>query len=124
MRFVLEFPGSEVSELVREGTLVRLRLAVAAARDEAGERGWLTGVTLAMTGASLDGDAGAAFGRIAQAALRHDARAVTTLDVPGRSTGDVELALALANGARFVIRGHALEASLAPDARFTEDFSC
>jgi hypothetical protein len=124
MNFVLEFPGSEVGELVREGAAVRIRLAVAAVRDEAGDRGWLTGVTLEMAAASVEGDTAAAFGRISQAGLRHDARDVAAVDVPGRWRGDVELALALANGTTFVIHGQALETRLAPDSRFTEDFSC
>ena len=124
MRFVLEFPGSEVGELVRDDALFRVRLAVAAVRNDAGDRGWLTGVTLAMSTASLQGDTAAAFGRIAHAGLRHDTRNVAAIDVPGRWNGDIELALTLANGTTFVIHGQALETSLAPDSRFTEDFSC
>ncbi len=124
MRFVLEFPDSELLDVVREGALVRLRLAASAVRNEAGERGWLTSVRLEMTGATLHGDAAHAFGRITQAGLRHGTRSLRSLDVPGRLAGDVELALRLANGSRFVTRGDALEASVADNARFAEDLSC
>ena len=57
MRYTLEFADSELRDVVHEGTLVRLRLAAASARDETGERGWLTGVSLEMSIASLHGDA-------------------------------------------------------------------
>ena len=124
MRFTLEFADSELRDIVREGALVRLRLAAAAVRDEAGERGWLTSVTLEMTAATLHGDTTHAFGKISGAGLRQDTRGLRSLDVPGRLTGDVELALRLANGTRFVTRGYALEATVADDARFAQDLSC
>ena len=124
MRFVLEFPDSELLDVVRQGALVRLRLAASAVRNEAGERGWLTSVTLEMTGATLHGDITHAFGKITQAALRQDTRSLRSLDVPGRLTGDVELALSLANGTQFATRGRALEAAVADDARFAQDLSC
>ena len=124
MRFALEFRDSELRDVVREGTLVRLRLAASAVRNEAGERGWLASVTLEMTAATLHGDVSHAFGKIARASLRQDTRGLRSLDVPGRLTGDVELALHLANGTQFVVRGHTLASSVADDARFTEDLSC
>ena len=124
MRFALELQDSELRDVVREGALVRLRLAAAAVRNEAGERGWLSSVTLEMTAATLHGDTTHAFGKITQAALRHGTRSFAPLDVPGTLTRDIELALRLANGTRFVILGDALEASVADDARFMEDLSC
>ena len=124
MRFALEFHDSELRDVVREGTLVRLRLAASAVRNEAGERGWLASVTLEMTAATLQGDITHAFGKITRAGLRQDTRSLRSLDVPGRLTGDVELALHLANGTQFVVRGHTLASSVADDARFTEDLSC
>ena len=129
MRYTLEFADSELRDVVREGALVRLRLAAAAVRDKAGERGWLTGVTLEMSAASLHGDAAHAFGRIAEVGLQHDQRLLRRIDVPGtlaaaRHGGIVTLALRLSNGAQFVVEGHALEATLADDARFTPDLSC
>jgi hypothetical protein len=129
MRYTLEFADSELRDVAREGALVRLRLAAASARDEAGERGWLTGVTLAMRAAAVHGDTAHAFGRIAEAGLQHEQRLLRRLDVPGtlaaaRQGAAVTLAVRLANGTQFVVEGHALEASLADDARFTADLSC
>jgi len=129
MRYTLEFADSELRAVVREGALVRLRLAAASVRDEAGERGWLTGVTLEMSAAGLQGDTTHAFGRIAEAGLQHDQRLLRRMDVPGTLTAArpgevVTLALRLSNGTQFVVDGHRLDAVLADDARFTPDLSC
>jgi hypothetical protein len=64
-----------------------------------------------------------AFGKIAQGALRHDGVAAR-LEVPGALSGELELALRLANGTQFVVRGHALVASAAEGARLAPDLSC
>ena len=129
MRFTLEFADSELRDIVREGALARLRLSAAAARNESGERGWLTGVTLEMTAATVHGDTAHAFGRIAEAGLGHGQRLLGRMDVPGALTAArqgevVTLALRLANGTQVGIAGWSLEARLADDARFTEDLSC
>jgi hypothetical protein len=129
MRFTLELADSELRDIVREGALARLRLSAAAARNEADERGWLTGVTLEMTAATVHGDTAHAFGKIAEADLGHGPRLPGRMDVPGALTAAregeiVTLALRLANGAHVVIAGWRLEAKLADDARFTEDLSC
>jgi hypothetical protein len=129
MRFVLEFADSELRDVVREGALVRLRLAAAAVRDEAGERGWLTGVSLEMSAALVQGDTALAFGKIAEVALHDGPRLLRRMDLPGALTAAREgelviLALRLANGTRLLVSGHRLEAMRAADARFTEDLSC
>ena len=124
MSFALEFPDSEIRDVVVEGAAVRLRFAAAAVRNDAGERGWLTSVQLEFTGAMVQGDTTHAFGKIAQARLRHGDRGVAPLAVPGTLTRDLELALRLANGTQFVVRGDALAASIADGARFTPDLSC
>jgi len=129
MRFTLEFADSELRDVVCEGALVRLRLAAAAVRDEAGERGWLTGVTLEMTAATLHGDTSHAFGKIAEVGLHDGPRLLRGMEVPGALTAAREgevvlLAVRLANGTQFVTRGYRLEATLADDARFAEDLSC
>ena len=124
MSFALEFPDSEIRDLVVDGTAVRLRLSAAAVRNDAGERGWLARVQLEFTGATVHGDTAHAFGKIAHASLRHGDRGIARLAVPGTSTRDIELALRLANGTQFVVRGGALEASVADDARFMPDLSC
>jgi hypothetical protein len=129
MRFTLEFADSELRDVTREGALVRLRLAAAAVRNEAGERGWLTGVTLEMTAATLHGDTAHAFGRIAEVGLQDGHRLLRSMEVPGALTATREgeivvLALRLANGTQFVINGDRLAARLADDARFAEDLSC
>jgi len=129
MRFTLEFADSELRDVVREGALVRLHLAAAAVRNEAGERGWLTGVTLEMTAATVHGDTSHAFGKIAEVGLHDGPRLLRGLEVPGalitaREGEVVLLALRLANGTQFVTSGYRLEATLADDARFAQDLSC
>ena len=124
MSFALEFPDSEVRDVVADGGVVRLRLSAAAVRNDAGERGWLTSVQLAFTGAAVHGDTTHAFGRIAEGRLCRDDRGVERLAVPGTSTGDLELALRLANGTQFVVRAQTLEAGAADGGRFTPDLSC
>ena len=124
MSFALEFPDSEVRDVVADGGVVRLRLSAAAVCNDAGERGWLTSVQLAFTGAVVHGDTTHAFGRVAEGRLRRDDRGVERLAVPGASTGDLELALRLANGTQFVVRGRTLEAGAGDGARFTPDLSC
>ena len=129
MRFTLEFADSELRDIVRDGALVRLRLAAAAVRDEAGERGWLTGVTLEMSVATLHGDTAHAFGRVAEVSLSDGPRLLRSMRVPGVLTAAregevVTLALRLANGTQFLTSGYRLEATLAADARFKEDLSC
>ena len=124
MSFALELPDSEIRDVSVDGAAVRLRFSAAAARDEAGERGWLTSVLLEFAGATVHGDTAHAFGKIAQASLRHGDRGVARLAVPGTLTRDLELALHLANGTQLVVRGDALEASVAAGARFTPDLSC
>jgi hypothetical protein len=129
MRYTLEFTDSELRDVAREGALVRLRLAAAAVRNEAGERGWLTGVTLEMSAATFHGDTANAFGRIAEVGLQDGHRLLRRMEVPGALTAPREgevvvLALRLANGTQFVTNGHRLAATLADDARFTEDLSC
>ncbi len=120
MPYTLEFPDSELRDVVREGALVRVRLSAAAARNEAGERGWLTSVTLTISAATLQGETTHAFGRIVEGSLE----GVTRISVPGALAGAARLAMRLANGTHFIIRGDALEATLDDGAHFREDFSC
>ncbi len=129
MRFTLEFADSELRDIAREGALVRLRFAAAAVRNDAGERGWLTGVTLEMSAATLHGDAAHAFGKIAEAGLQDGSSLLRRMDVPGALTAAREgevvvLALRLTNGAQLVASGYRLEATVAADAHFKEDLSC
>ena len=124
MDFTLDLPDSELRDVVVDGAEVCIRLSAAAVSDDAGGRGWLASVQLRLSGATLHGDTTHAFGRIAEGRLRQDDRGVARLAVPGTLTGDVELALRLANGTQFVARGRALVASVAADARFAPDLSC
>jgi hypothetical protein len=129
MHFTLEFADSELRDVVREGALVRLRFAAAAVRNEAGERGWLTGVQVEMSAATVHGDTAHAFGKIAEVGLEDGERLLRRMDVPGTLTATregevVSLAMRLANGSQLVISGYRLEAMLADDARFTDDSSC
>ena len=124
MSFTLEFPDSELLDVVVDGAAVRLRLSAAAVRDDAGERGWLTSVQLEFAGARVDGGTTQAFGKIAEATLRHGDRGVARLVVPGTLARDLELALRLANGTQFAVRGDALVATVGDAARFAPDLSC
>jgi len=119
MPFDLTWPGSELRDLVVDGQSVRLRLSAAAVQG-----GWLSGVTLTFAEASLHGDAAQAFGRVAEGAMREGTRDLPRLPMPGTLSGDVALILRMANGAQVVVRAGALAATLADDARFTEDLSC
>ena len=83
MRFPLEFPDSELRDVVADGGVVRLRLAAATVRDDGGERGWLASVQLEFSNAALQGDATHAFGKITQGTLRQGIRAIAPLQVPG-----------------------------------------
>ena len=124
MSLTLEFPDSEIRDAVVDGAAVRLRFSAAAVRNDAGERGWLTSVQLEFTAAVVRGDTTHAFGKIAEGRLRHGGRGVARLAVPGTLADDLELALRLANGTQFVVRGDALASSVADGARFTPDLSC
>ena len=124
MRFPLEFPDSELRDVVADGGVVRLRLAAATVRDDGGERGWLASVQLEFSNAALQGDTTHAFGKITQGTLRQGIRAIAPLQVPGTMAGELDLTLLLANGTRFFVRADALAATVAADARFSPDLSC
>ena len=124
MTFTLEFPDSEVRDVVADAAGVRLRLSAASVRDTDGGHGWLTGVVLTLADATLAGDVAHAFGKVAEGRLRHDGVALPRIALPATLAGDLELSLRLANGTSLALRGTALTAAAAPDAVFTEDLSC
>jgi hypothetical protein len=124
MPHVLTFHDSELHDVVADAGTVRLRFSAASVLSEDGERGWLPGVVLTLSDATLDGDARHAFGKLTAGQLRHVGRAVARPALPATLEGDVELALRLANGTALSIRGRALALAVAGDARFTPDLSC
>ena len=126
MSFALEFPDSEIRDVVADGGALRVRFSAAAVRRADGDRGWLTSATLTLTlaAATLAGDAPHAFGKITEGRLRRDGVAVTPLPLPATLAGDLELSLRFANGTSLSIRATALTLAVAPDAVFTEDLSC
>lgn len=124
MSFALQFADSEVRDVVAGGAGVRVRLAAACAWDANGNRGWLPGVALALTDATLAGDPTHAFGRLADGSLRHDGRRIARPALPATLAGELELTLRFANGTQLTARGGALALDVADDARFTEDLSC
>ncbi len=125
MPFALEFPDSELLDVVADASIVRMRFAAAAVRDvDTGERGWLAPVQLEFGNATFDDDTTHAFGKITQATLRHDTLVVGRLQIPGTANGALELTLHVANGTRLVVTADTLTASVAADARFTPDLSC
>lgn len=124
MRFALDFRDSEVRDVVADAGGVRVRFSAAAVRGEHGERGWLPGVTLALTEATLAGDASLAFGKVSEGLLRHDGRDARTLALPGTLAGEVQLTLRFANDTALTLRGRTLAAGIDGGPRFAEDLSC
>lgn len=124
MSFALEFPDSEVRDVVADDGFVRLRFSAASVRNAAGERGWLTSTVLALADAALAGDAPHAFGKIIEGRLRQDGAAVTRMPLPAKLAGNLELSLRFANGTSLTVRAAALTLAASRDAVFTEDLSC
>ena len=124
MRFVLDFHDSEVRDVVTDGDAVHVRFAAASVRDDQGRRGWLTSVRLTLTDATLSGDARHAFGKVVDGRLDREGQPVKPFALPAALAGDLALALRLANGTALTLRGRTLAATVADDARFTEDLSC
>ena len=124
MSFTLEFPDSELRDIVADGAVVRLRFSAAAVRDADGERGWLPAVLLTLSDATLAGDAAHAFGKIAEGGVRLNGGLVARLELPATLAGELELALRFANGTHLTARGRALSLSVADHARFAPDLSC
>ncbi|MFL6697700.1 MAG: hypothetical protein ACJ8GJ_11075 [Vitreoscilla sp.] len=124
MRFALEFHDSEIRDVLATTAALRVRFAAACVRDPHGNRGWLTGVTLALADATLAGDPAHALGRLSEGRLRQDGRDVVRPALPGTLTGALELTLRFANGTLLTAHGRSLASTLSDDARFTEDLSC
>ena len=87
MRFALEFHDSEIRDVVASARHDAVRFAAACVRDPQGNRGWLTGVTLALADATLAGDPALAFGRLSEGRLRQDGRDVVRPALPGTLAG-------------------------------------
>ena len=124
MSFALEFPDSEVHDVVADGDTVRVRFSAASARGADCERGWLPSVVLTLTRATLVGDPAHAIGKVAEGAVRQDGRNLSRLALPGTLAGELELTLRLANGTLLAARGHSLTLTVADDTRFAQDLSC
>jgi hypothetical protein len=124
MSFALEFPDSEVRDVVADGGALCVRFSAAAVRRADGDRGWLTSATLTLAAATLAGDAPHAFGKITEGRLRRDGAPVAPLPLPATLAGDLELSLRFANGTSLSIRARALTLAVAPGAVFTQDLSC
>ena len=124
MSHALAFHDSELRDVVVDAGTVRLRFAAASVVADDGERGWLPGVVLTLSDATLQGDAAHAFGRITEGQLRLDGQAVARPTLPGTLTGDTALDLRCANGTALALRGRTLDLAIADDARFAPDLSC
>ena len=124
MSFTLEFPDSEVRDVVADADAVRVRFSAASVRNAQGERGWLTSTVLALADAALVGDAPHAFGKIIEGRLRHDGVAVGRLPLPATLAGELELSLRFANGTSLSMRAATLTLATAHGAIFTEDLAC
>jgi len=124
MPYALAFHDSEIRDVTTDAGSVRLRFAAASVVAEDGERGWLPGVLLTLSQAAVDGDAAHAFGKLTQGQLRVDGHAVPRPALPGTLSGDIVLALRLANGTALSVRGRALALAIPDDARFAADLSC
>jgi hypothetical protein len=121
---LFEFPDSEVRDVAVDGDVVRVRFSAAAVQGDHGVRGWLPGVTLQLSGATLEGKVAHAFGRIVEGQVLHDGRSLSRLAVPCALSGALELLLRFANGALVNVSGGAVELSSTPGAAFAEDLSC
>ena len=124
MRYALAFHDSELRDVVADAGTVRLRFSAASVVAADGERGWLSGVELTLSGATLHGDAAHAFGKVTEGQLRHNGHAIARPALPGMFAGDIALALRLANGTALALRGHSLALDIPADARFAADLSC
>jgi len=124
MSFTLAFPDSELRDVVVESNSVRLRFSAASVIAADGERGWLRGVVLTLSGATVDGDTAHAFGKLVEGGLRRDGAPVARPALPGALAGDIELALRCANGTALRLRARSLSLAVADDSRFTPDLSC
>lgn len=124
MTFALEFPDSEVRDVVADDGGVRVHFSAVSVRDANCERGWLPSVRLTLAAATLAGDAAHAFGKVAEGALRLDGRLVARPALPDALAGEIELTLRFANGATLAARGRSLVSSIDAAARFADDLSC
>ena len=125
MRFALEFHDSEVRDVTLEDGVARVRFAAASVRTVDGARGWLPGVVLALSEATVAGDdTPLAFGRLAEGRLRHDDRDIPRPALPDTLAGHLELTLRFANGTLSTLRGGSLALRVTDDAAFKEDLSC
>jgi hypothetical protein len=124
MSFDLEFPDSEVRDVVADGDTVRVRFSAACVRGADGARGWLPSVVLTLARATLAGDTAHAVGRIGEGGVHQDGRKLSRLALPGTLTGELELTLYFADATLLTVRGRALTLTVADDARFAQDLSC
>jgi hypothetical protein len=124
MPHALAFHDSELRDVAIDAGTVRLRFAAASVVADNGERGWLPGVVLTLSDATLDGDAAHAFGKLTEGRLRLDDHIVARPALPGTLAGDIALDLRCANGTVLALRGRALSLAVADDARFAADLSC
>jgi hypothetical protein len=124
MSHALAFHDSELRDVTLDAGTARLRFAAASVVDVDGQRGWLPGVELVLTGATLQGDAAHSFGKITEGRLRLDGQPVARPTLPGTLAGDIALDLRCANGSAVALRGRTLVLAVADDARFTPDLSC
>ena len=82
-------------------------------------------LALQLTAAQLQGDAGSAFGRVADGRWQHEGqRSQRTMTVPQAIVGAVQLSLSLANGTTLDLRGAGLQAVFSGPADFRESMAC
>jgi hypothetical protein len=127
----LDFSGSEVLALVREGDALVLHFAVACVRrsQATGERhleGFLKPLSMRLEGGTLLGEPGVGMGALSEGSVSAASSGLAQASVvlPWRVTGPVELELVFRQGAVWRISAVAAQCVPGPDARFTESYAC
>jgi hypothetical protein len=124
---------SELSDVRREGSALRLRFSAAAVQRRAGEEGtaeqplhgFRSDVRLQLEQVSIDAWEPPLLGRIVSAQLRLDGQRVSELEVGAAARqGTIELELRLAHQAGLRLRAHSLQVAADDAGRFFESMAC
>src|SRR4051812_3497976 len=70
MSLIFQFADSEVVAVTAEADTLRVRFSAATVRRDANDRGWMSGVVLALSGVTSTCDMGHAFGKVVEGRLR------------------------------------------------------
>ena len=131
-----EFADSEISRIDAQPDGLHIRFAAAMLRvgDEATNlgcgnalQGYSNGVSLVLSGATVQGDIAACTGRLNDGKLLHKGERLAALPLPSQWLAEgapLRLDLQCANGAWLQVDAQQLRCEEAADARFVEVFKC